>query len=101
MARFKRDLDDLFGDAMRSEDGKKIRHDWWSALSNIIWHHEDGTGFSCSFRSAGDIIAYISEDGSNYMDYYCQSSYETVSKEIEEGMKSKGWSYTIYRGEEK
>lgn len=96
MARFERDLDDVFGYAMRLKSGEDLRQEWWSALANITWYHDDGATFDASFRSAGTVIANISEDGSDYMDYYCQSEAEIVSDRIASGMALKGWTFKKY-----
>jgi hypothetical protein len=66
-------------------------------LKNEIWH--------CSWRSAGRIVADITETG-DYMDWYCSgliSGYDdepaslgyvsegTVTKEIQKDLRSLGW----------
>ncbi len=99
---FERDIEELFGDKMRSSD--EACENMWSALANVSWHHPDHTEWDpifnevetagWSFRGSGAMIARVIGRG-DYMDWYCSGPYCTVADWIEEGLKSRGWTFTI------
>lgn len=78
------------GDAMRAD--KSLRYEMWSALANQDWTHISGDTAGYSFRAAGDLIAAICNDGTDYMDYYCTGDYATVSERIASALAKEGWS---------
>jgi hypothetical protein len=70
----------------------------WSALVNVTWHKELTNGQRIegrfSFRGAGNLLAAIRNDGTDYKKYYCSGPYETVTPFIARTMKEQGWEYT-------
>lgn len=42
----------------------------WSALTGADWQGPDGSVVSYSLRSAGELVAWIREEG-DYLDWYC------------------------------
>jgi hypothetical protein len=94
---------DLFALAVKRSLGDWLisshmnRVEMWSALANVEWEHENGDTASYSFRAAGDLIAAICADGSNYMTYYCSGPYAVVSVHIANELKKEGWNYKIVR----
>lgn len=80
----------LFGEQVRESD--VFAAQLWSALSNIVWEHENGDTAWFSFRRAGDVIAAIREEG-DYLHWYCNGRAGIVSEEIAEKMKAHGWTW--------
>jgi hypothetical protein len=87
---FEKALEDALGAKMRLSD--ELCREVWSALANIKWFDKDNREMSYTFRGAGGLIAYIIDRG-NYLDWYCSGPYETVSKQIEDAMKERGWRW--------
>ena len=94
---------------LRDED---IAKEFYAALCNMEWRPikpilpddeeimkrlkgEEESTWSCSWRSAGGIIANIRHDNyntnENYMNFYCSGSEGYVSPLVEECLKRMGW----------
>jgi len=104
-----RDPDDLFEAALDRACGEKMRSDCvpgahhagktaasqvWGALANTKWSHVNGDAAWYSFRAAGDMIAAIVGNGTDYMDYYCSAMYPNVPEWIAKAMETEGWSHS-------
>lgn len=79
------------GGRVRADGGAAI--DLWSALANIAWHGPEGECVSYSFRAAGDLVAWVREEG-RYIDWYCSGPWGVVAPWIEEGLAAEKWSWT-------
>lgn len=90
----------LFELTVERELGERIRADgaeavaMWSALANVEWHHAGGGVVSYSFRSAGDLVAWLREDG-DYLDWYCSGEPGLVSVAIAETLAMQGWTPSL------
>jgi len=58
------------------------KNDVWKILKDEYW--------SCSWRSAGGIVADMIEQG-DYMDWYCSGSEGYIHPEIAEDLSKLGW----------
>ena len=85
---FEMTLNRVFGSRMKTDD--QLCTEIWSAMANLDWKHENGDTAGYSFRAAGDLIAAIRGRG-DYLDWYCNGPYETVTDEIEAAMSKEGW----------
>jgi hypothetical protein len=91
------DPDDAFAMAVERALGDKIRSDdamaraVWSALAGVDWVHFNGDTALYTWRSAGDIVAAIRDEG-DYMDWYGKGDAEVVSDEVRTCMAGEGWS---------
>jgi len=95
------DNDDLFGVALNRACGERMRASRrdaeivWGALSNVDWKHNNGDTASYTFRAAGDLIASIVGNGTDYMDFYCTSAYGQVEHWIGVAMAAEGWRWSV------
>lgn len=90
---FEMTVNRVLGDRIRAD--MKVACDMWSALANVEWYHKDGDNAGYSFRAAGDLVAAIYGQGTDYMTFYCSGPYATVSTEIAEALRKEGWTYEI------
>lgn len=78
--------------------GERIRADgacgveMWSALANVDWHAPNGDIVGYSFRDAGDLVAWLREEG-DYMDWYCCGDVGVVVPWIGGALAAEGWSW--------
>lgn len=93
MSDFERDFLELFAEKMKNSE--QFCKDVYSALTNLEWVHEDGAVSGYTFRMAGGFIADILDDGS-YMDWYCCQGEGYASEEIQDALKTKGWTCREY-----
>jgi hypothetical protein len=70
----------------------------WGALSNVDWTHDNGDTAGYSFRAAGDLVASIVGEGTDYMDFYCRSNYGHAEEWIETAMAALGWRWSPMDG---
>lgn len=66
--QFQLTVDRVLGDRIRADGAAAA--DMWSALANVEWHGPEGARVSYSFRSAGDLVAWVREEG-GYVEWYC------------------------------
>lgn len=64
----------------------------YAALCNTEWHHRaTGQLWSCSWRSAGDVVADMRGEG-NYMDWYCSGGEGLVDEVVLMEVEALGWA---------
>jgi hypothetical protein len=64
----------------------------YAALCNVPWKHlETGDTFSCTWRTAGAIVADIRDRGECYLDFYCGGNEGEVTPRIRKDMERLGW----------
>lgn len=79
----------IFGERMKQDDA--LCHEIWSALANVDWHRpESNDSASYSLRAVGDLVAAIRGSG-DYLDWYCNSDYPSITDEIRRSLKKAGW----------
>ena len=94
------DTDDLFEVAINRACGERMRasrqdaYDVWGALSNVDWKHDNGDTASYTFRAAGDLVAAVVGDGTDYMDFYCNGHFGFVPEWVETAMAGEGWRWS-------
>ena len=111
-----RDLEEDFrndSELMEKIQDRRYAQNVYAALCNMRWQPAEvwpvltEQYWSCSWRSAGDIVAGLRNQGEDYMDYYCSgirgaSSYDddlvegfvpesTVTDEIRQDFARLGW----------
>jgi len=92
--QFEAAVDRLLGDRIRSDGACGV--DLWSALADIEWHGPDGAVVSYSFRRAGDLVAWVREEG-DYIEWYCSGGPGLVAAWISDALATEGWSWTLAR----
>lgn len=88
--QFELTVDRVLGDRIRADGAAAV--DMWSSLANIEWTGPEGGKVNYSFREAGDLVAWVREEG-GYIDWYCSGPVGVVSAWIEEGLAKEGWSW--------
>lgn len=83
-------LDRAIGDRVRADGACGI--DLWCALANLVWRGPDGAAISYSFRRAGEVVAWVREEG-DYLTWYCSGQPGTVSDWIADSLIPLGWSW--------
>ncbi len=86
--QFELTVDRVLGDRIRADGAYAIA--MWSALANVEWHGPEDVSVSYSFRTAGDLVAWVREEG-DYLDWYCAGPVAVVAPWIEEGLGQEGW----------
>lgn len=89
---FELTVDRLLGDRVRADGTAAI--DLWSALANIEWIAPDGGIVRYSQRAAGEMVAWIREEG-DYIDWYCSGESGRVAPWIEAALVDEGWSWQL------
>ncbi|MCJ2188599.1 hypothetical protein [Novosphingobium beihaiensis] len=84
-------VDRLVGDRIRADGHAAV--ELWSAIANIEWTAPDGGTVSYSLRGAGEMVAWIREEG-NYLDWYCSGPSGHVALWIEQALAQEGWTWT-------
>ncbi len=84
-------VDRVLGDRVRADGGCGV--DLWCALANVEWRSPDGFTVSYSFRRAGELVAWVREEGDE-MDWYCSDAPAVVADWISDAMADAGWSWT-------
>lgn len=63
----------------------------YAALCNTEWRHAaTGARWSCSWRSAGGIVATLRAEG-DYMDWYCSMGEGLVDEQVLGEIQALGW----------
>lgn len=89
-------IERVLGERIRTDGALAV--DLWSALANIEWHGPDDAVVRYSFRSAGDLIAWVREDGC-YLDGYCSGPAEVVAPWINDALATEGWTWAPDRAQ--
>ncbi len=63
----------------------------YGALCNTDWYHTDGSGWSCTWRYAGGLVADLRGENEGYMDYYCSGVEGCVDPRVASLLNSLGW----------
>ena len=82
-------VDRVLGPRVRQDGAAAI--DLWSALAGIEWHGPEGAIVCYSLRDAGDLVAWVREDG-DYLDWYCSGPTSIVASWINFSLGCEGWS---------
>lgn len=83
-------VDRVLGDRVRADGARGV--DLWCALANVEWRGPDGHTISYSFRRAGELVAWVREDGDG-MDWYCSGDPAVVADWISDALAEAGWSW--------
>ncbi|API60157.1 hypothetical protein BSL82_13305 [Tardibacter chloracetimidivorans] len=89
---FELTVDRLLGGRIRADGAAAI--DLWCALANIEWIAPDGDIVSYSQRAAGEMVAWIREEG-DYIDWYCSGVGGQVASWIETALAEEGWTWRL------
>lgn len=88
---FELTVERLLGEQVRADGARAV--ELWSSLANVEWRGPDDAVVTYSFRSAGDLIAWVREDGC-YLDWYCSGPVGVVSRWISDALAAEGWTWT-------
>lgn len=83
-------VDRLLGDRVRADGAAAI--ELWCALANIEWIAPDGEVVSYSQRAAGEMVAWVREEG-DYIDWYCSGESGRVAPWIEQALAGEQWTW--------
>jgi hypothetical protein len=86
---FEKDLWDTLGDKIKKD--ANFAQAAYASLCNVDWENEDGSKYSISWRGAGGLISQIRKEG-DYLSWYCSGNEGHVNDELEDAMKSLGWT---------
>lgn len=86
--QFELTVDRVLGERIRADGANALA--LWSALANVEWHRPVGACVSYSLRSAGDLVAWVREEG-DYSDWFCAEPVAVVARWIEEELGREGW----------
>lgn len=85
---FEAAIDRAVGERVRA-DGT-YGFDLYSALTCIQWRSSNGAVVSYTFREAGELVAWVREEG-GYIDWYSSGPEGKVAPWIAEAMASEDW----------
>jgi hypothetical protein len=100
------DIFDNFYMRDRLHDDRRYAAKLYSALCNMQWQKQDvmpllaGSMWSCSWRTAGAIVAKLRGRGENYLDFYCGGNEGVVDPEIEYDLGRMDWKPLPYDDED-
>jgi hypothetical protein len=77
-------------DVLEAVKDQKTAVDLYRALCNVDWY-KNGISWSCSWRSAGGIVAELRDVGEDYMDFYCSGGEGQVSEKIRALLCNLNW----------
>jgi hypothetical protein len=81
-------LDRALGERVRADGACGV--DLWCALCNVEWQGPEGRAISYSYRQAGDLVAWIREDGSG-LEWYNSGKAGIVADWIARELAGVGW----------
>lgn len=85
-------LDRILGERVRADGACGV--DLWCALANICWRGPGGEIVSYGFRRAGDVVAWVREEG-DYITWYCSGEPWQVAGWIGDALAEAGWSWAL------
>lgn len=85
-------LDRLFGERVRDDGAFGV--DLWCALAGVEWRNQQGETVCYSHLSAGDVVAWVREEGS-YLDWYASDEPGEVADWIRDALADAGWSWSV------
>lgn len=89
--RFKRDLKIVFSDIIKSDP--EVASELWSAISGIMWCHEDGETAQLNINEASETIQSLLDE--EYSEpWWVYGPDGVVSTYIERVMQKEGWTWT-------
>ena len=74
---------------------QRFAEDLYRALCNTKWFR-NGKEWSCTWRSAGGVVADLRDRGEEYIDFYCSGGEGTVTAEVASELAALGWAWTPY-----
>ncbi|WP_156351318.1 hypothetical protein [Sphingomonas sp. Leaf25] len=89
---FEAALDRLFGERVRDDGAFGV--DLWCALAGVDWRNQHGETICYSHRGAGDVVAWVREDG-DYLDWYASGEAGEVADRISDPLADAGWPWSI------
>ena len=90
--QFEATLDRLFGEQVRADGAFGV--DLWCALAGVEWRNGQGETVRYSHRVAGDVVAWVREDGC-YLEWYASGEAGEVADWIGEALRDAGWIRSI------
>ena len=96
------DLNSNFYIRDRLHDDRRYAEKLYSALCNVRWQKQDvmpllaDSMWSCSWRTAGAIVARLRGRNEDYLDFYCSGSEGVVDPEIEYDLGVMDWKAMPY-----
>lgn len=85
-------VDRAVGEQVRADGACGV--DLWSALVGTRWHSTDGAIVPYSSRQAGELVAWVREEG-NYREWYCSGPPGQVAPWISAAMAAEGWPWFL------
>lgn len=64
----------------------------YASLCNVVWHHADGSRYSCTWRYAGALVARMRDRGEDYLDFYCSGSEGQAAEPVAQALAGRGWT---------
>ncbi len=89
--QFEATLDRLFGERVRADGAFDV--DLWCALAGVEWRNEQGEIVCYSHRLAGDVVAWVREDGC-YLEWYASGDAGEIADWIGDALRDAGWSWS-------
>ncbi|WP_342659377.1 hypothetical protein NPJ82_17955 (plasmid) [Sphingomonas sp. NY01] len=89
--QFEAILDQLFGEHVRTDGALGI--DLWCALAGVEWRNREGKTVCYSHRCAGDVVAWVREEGC-YLEWYASGEEGEVADWISDALRDAGWSWS-------
>ena len=86
---FEVDLAEALGEAMRRDESVAVGV--YRALCNVEWERADEQRYSCTWRSASELISGIRAQGEHDLDWYLSGDEGIVDPRIEEALAARGW----------
>lgn len=90
--QFEAILDRLFGERVRADGAFGV--DLWCALADVEWRNGQGETVCYSHRVAGEVVAWVREDGC-YLEWYASGEAGEVADWIGEALSDAGWTRSI------
>jgi hypothetical protein len=84
--------DEAMGDLVRADGACAV--ELWSALANVEWRGPNGEAIFYSFRQAGELVAWIREEGDE-LDWYGSGEPGVVVDWIADALAPRGWHVAL------